>query len=157
MSFAFSSCEKDDICDPNTPTTPRLIIEFYDAANPSILKNVVNLKVTGIGEEDSLKIFNAVSKIELPLKITDDVTQYQFILNSLDLANDNEDNFEINYTRQNVYVSRACGYKTIFTLIPVLPIVYTDAAIPDGSWISSINIETSNIENENETHVKIFF
>ena len=43
IAITFSSCEKDDICDANTPTTPRLIIDFYDATNPTALKNVINL------------------------------------------------------------------------------------------------------------------
>mgnify|MGYP006353373257 FL=1 len=36
VAFTFSSCEKDDICDANTPTTPRLVIGFYDFLNPAI-------------------------------------------------------------------------------------------------------------------------
>ena len=72
VAIAFSSCEKDDICDTNTPTTPRIIIDFYDATNPTVLKNVVNLKVIGDGlaDEDDLGTFNSVSTIKLPLKTT---------------------------------------------------------------------------------------
>ena len=28
--LSLSGCEKDDICDANTPTTPRLVIDFYN-------------------------------------------------------------------------------------------------------------------------------
>lgn len=28
FTFGLSSCEKDDICDANTPTTPRMLISF---------------------------------------------------------------------------------------------------------------------------------
>jgi Family of unknown function (DUF6452) len=161
IGFAFSGCEKDDICDPNTPTTPRLILEFYDDANPTVLKNVVNLKITSVNElnvevGDTL-LFNGVSKVQLPLKTAEDLTKYTFTLNSLDAANDNIDFFEVNYTREDVYVSRACGYKTIFNLIDTNPILYTEPSTPDGLWIKGINIETNAIENENETHVKIYF
>jgi hypothetical protein len=41
VAFFFSSCEKDDICSEDN--TPRLIIEFYDIANPANTKNVSSL------------------------------------------------------------------------------------------------------------------
>jgi Family of unknown function (DUF6452) len=158
IAFTFSSCEKDDICDAATSTTPRLIIEFYDVSNPTTLKTVSNLGIiapgftTGIG-------FTGVSKIQVPLKITDDVTSFSFIQNGSDdvTTNDNIDEIQINYTRNNVFVSRACGYMTVFTLNNTNGIVKTDAATPDGLWIQNITITTSNITTENETHVKIYF
>lgn len=33
-----SGCEKDDICDPATATTPLLVIDFYDITNPTLKK-----------------------------------------------------------------------------------------------------------------------
>jgi Family of unknown function (DUF6452) len=158
IAFTFSSCEKDDICDAATSTTPRLIIEFYDVSNPTTLKTVSNLGIiapgftTGIG-------FTGVSKIQVPLKTTDDVTSFSFIQNGSDTVttNDNIDEIQINYTRNNVFVSRACGYKTVFTLNTTNGIVKTDAATPDGLWIQNITITTPNITTENETHVKIYF
>ena len=49
---SFSSCEKDDICDAATATTPRIIIEFYSTDATPVLKKVTNLKVTGDGMKD---------------------------------------------------------------------------------------------------------
>ena len=56
--FAFSGCEKDDICDANTATTPRLVLSFYDISNSTVLKNVTRLKVVGEGMTEGI-IFNA--------------------------------------------------------------------------------------------------
>lgn len=156
ITITFSGCEKDDICIDET--TPRLILEFYDISNPSNLKNVVNLKIKGVGQTDDLGTYNAVSKIELPLDITQDTTQYSLILNSISSTGANEDFLQFNYVRQNVFVSRACGYKTVFEL-NAFPtgVIKTDAATPDGFWIQDINILTTNIETENETHIKILF
>lgn len=156
ITITFSGCEKDDICIDET--TPRLILEFYDISNPSNLKNVVNLKIKGVGQTDDLGTYNAVSKIELPLDITQDTTQYSLILNSTSSTGANEDFLQFNYVRQNVFVSRACGYKTVFEL-NAFPtgVIKTDAATPDGFWIQDINILTTNIETENETHIKILF
>ena len=155
ITITFSGCEKDDICIDET--TPRLILEFYDISNPSNLKSVVNLLITGEGQT-ALGTFNGVSKIELPIDITQDTTQYSLILNSTSLTGANEDSLKFNYTRQNVFVSRACGYKTIFEL-NAFPtgVIKTDGAIPDGFWIQDINILTTNIETENEIHIKILF
>ncbi len=152
----FSSCEKDDICETTTPTTPKLIIEFYDILNPTVKKNVTNLAVKEINSTNSLA-FTGTSKIQIPLSITQDISKYSFILNSTDVTIDNEDFLQFNYSRQNLFVSRACGFKTNFTLNSTLPFIKTETLIPDGYWIQNIVITTSNITTENETHVKIYF
>jgi hypothetical protein len=156
LSVIFSSCEKDDICDAATATTPKLIIEFYDIANPTVLKSVTNLAVKEVGST-AILVFNSVSKIQLPLKTNEDITKYSLILNSTDVAIANEDFLQFNYTRQNIYVSRACGYKTIFTLDATTPYIKTDTSTPNRYWIQNITVETSNITTENETHIKIYF
>jgi hypothetical protein len=155
LALSLSSCEKDDVCIDET--TPRLILEFYDISNPATLKNVVNLKIKGVGQTLDLGTFNGVSKVELPLKTNELLTKYSLILNSTG-ANPNEDFLQFNYTHQNIFVSRACGYKTIFELnsFPT-GVIHTDAATPEGLWIQDINILTTNIETENETHIKILF
>jgi hypothetical protein len=79
-------------------------------------------------------------------------------LNSASSTGANEDFLQFNYTRQNVFVSRACGYKTIFELNATPNgVIKTDSTTPDGFWIQDINIVTTNIETENETHIKIYF
>jgi hypothetical protein len=156
LSLFFSSCEKDDICDATTITTPKLIIEFYDTLSPTVLKNITNLAVREVNSSEIL-LFTEESKIEIPLKTNEDVTKFSFILNSTAITIDNEDFLQFNYTRQNIFVSRACGFKTIFTLNSILPFIKTEPAIPDGSWIQNITVETSNITTENETHIKIYF
>lgn len=153
IANSFWSCEKDDICAEGTPTTPNVVIEFYDAANPENLKPVTNLKIVSPGFPD-MENQTGVSKIKIPLKTNEDVTTFQFIQNGYDndLTNDNTDELTFNYSREDIYVSRACGYKTVFQLTedPIL----TD----DGSlWILSRFVNQSNIQNENETHIKIYF
>ncbi|HNP33216.1 MAG TPA: DUF6452 family protein [Flavobacterium sp.] len=155
LAITFSSCEKDDIC--TEETTPRLVLEFYDISNPSNLKNVVNLKVKAVGVTDDLGTYNGVSKVKLPLKIDGTTTKYSLVLNSTSSTFYNEDFLQFDYATHNVYVSRACGYKTTFTLNSPNGVTKTDAATPDGFWIQQINVQTTNIETENETHIKIYF
>lgn len=155
LALSFWNCEKDDICASGTPVTPRVIIEFYDAANPTVLKNVTNLGVIEPTFSEG-KPFNNVSKIQVPLRTTVDVTTLNFIQNGSDTdsSNDNIDAITFNYERVYEYISRACGFKTLFYLDDTNPIVLT----ADGNnWIQNIVVTQPNIENENEVHVKIYF
>ena len=40
IAISLINCERDDICAETTSTTPRLLIEFYDALSTDDLKNV---------------------------------------------------------------------------------------------------------------------
>lgn len=157
--YSLLGCEKDDICDANTPTTPRLIIEFYDfTASSETLKNVSNLGIVSLPLTEGLG-FSAVNKIQVPLKTNEESTTFSFIQNGTDtdLTNDNEDVLEFNYTTREVYVSRACGFKTLFTFKQTNPILTAEPFSSPSSWIKNIVIVKPNLENENEVHVKIFF
>jgi hypothetical protein len=158
VMLSLSSCEKDDVCTEDT--TPRLIVEFYDISNPGTLKNVVSLKVTGDGSYNNLDLgtYNGVSKIKLPLNPSTTSTVYHFILNSASTSSSpNEDIVVFNYTANTAYVSRACGFRTIYELNNPYGVVYTDATTPDTVWIQNLTVETTSITTENETHSKIYF
>jgi hypothetical protein len=163
LVFTFSSCEKDDICDANTITTPRLVISFYDINNPSILKSVTNLQIIGEGMTEGITfngstLINA-STVSIPLKTDAESTSFSFILN---YGNSNtaliyEDSLQFNYTTNTVFVSRACGFKSEFTLDPTTPYVHTAASADVEKWIQYIAVKNSSINNENETHLEIYF
>lgn len=158
IAWSSSGCEKDDLCDENTATTPRLIINFYDVSNPSVPKPVTNLVIIGEGQATGIQ-FND-SSVAVPLKTEADVTKYKFILNYGNTTNPefvNEDDLEFSYIRNNIFVSRACGFKTIFVLDGENPFIQTDAATPDGLWMQNITVMQPNILNENEVHLKIYF
>ena len=92
----------------------------------------------------------------MPLKTFEDTSVLYFIKNGsvAPSSDDNSDSVTFNYTRKTEYVSRACGYKTLFTLNSTNPITVT----PDSdNWIQSVVVSQPNIENENETHIKIYF
>lgn len=164
------SCEKDDICDASTPTTPRLIIKFYDILNPATVKSVKDLKITSlvdgvekaiIFDKTNIDILNDTI-VALPLKINENLTKYKFIFNTK-AENPSliaEDDLTINYTRKDEFVSRACGFKTLFEMNasnqnPV--ILNENPGITSGNWIKDIQIIQPKIYSENETHIKIFF
>ncbi|MGV9003719.1 DUF6452 family protein [Flavobacterium sp.] len=156
IAISFSSCEKDDVCSDDT--TPKLVIEFFDITNPSIPKNIFNLKVQEVGQAIPYFTFPSENTISIPLRITATTTKYSFILNSADTTNANQDFLELNYTTQNVFVSRACGYKTIFELNnDTTGVIKTDAETADGLWMQNVVKVTNSITSENETHLKIYF
>ncbi len=149
------NCEKDDICSEGTPTTPRLIMQFYNIDTPTIAKNVNSLLVTSNSGQDTLAIFTNVSKIQLPLQILADQTTYAFTINSNEAAFDNTDTITFNYTRDDIFVSRACGYKTVFLLDPDTPFVQDNGA--DSPWMNNVSVEQPDIQNENEVHISVLY
>jgi hypothetical protein len=163
LACSLSSCEKDDICDANTITTSRLVIKFFDVNNASVAKNVTNLAIIGEGKTIGISFNGSTlingSTVSIPLQTDLDATTFRFILNfgNGNPAVVNEDIIKLNYSRTNEFVSRACGFKTTYTLDPITPFVHTDAPTPDLKWISAIAVKNSIINNENETHLEIFF
>ena len=160
-ALSFSSCEKDDICDSGTPTTPRLIIDFYNnAATTPTLKPLSNLMIVAPGHTTGYS-FTGVSRIQVPLDPSPNVhsVTWKFIQNGADTdtTNDNIDILTFDYSTNYVYVSRACGYKSLYNLDSTTPFVLTDGPTADGLWIQNITVEKYNVETENEVHLKIYF
>ncbi|MGV1012569.1 MAG: DUF6452 family protein [Flavobacterium sp.] len=164
VAFSFSSCEKDDICDAATSTTPRLVIEFYDnlVATPT-LKSLTKLKAVATGMDegvvfdatltDSTRYLSNSNKIYLPLDPSASTTVYT-LTNNFGAATANEDVLTFNYTKNEVYVSRACGYKYLFNITNNNPNILS---LDTDNWIKNIIIVKSNLETENEVHIKIYF
>lgn len=162
LCITVTNCEKDDICSETTETTPSMYIGFYDInfPNTDTPKNVVKLKINGIGDPDPgvLPGYNAktVSTAFLPLKTTKNSTEYILHKNYRLDANDNvlgnPDTIHISYIMKEIFVSRACGYKTIYENV-VLNVV------PDNdNWIQLVKAANDNqtVENESEVQYKIY-
>lgn len=156
-----SSCERDDICAETTPTTPHLIIRFYDIANPDEIKTVRRLSVRGLDDSGTamLNIYENrdLDSIMLPLRFQNEnessISRFElerdadFGLDTLDTTESNIDIITVSYTPEFIYVSRACGYKSIFNDLTVSIDNDTD------NWILSSEILTTTIENETSAHV----
>ncbi len=153
---ALNSCERDDICAESTPTTPHLVIEFYDITEQTETKRVIDLQIQGVDNDEVYQYAESTDIITLPLKTNDVVTKFKLHKEYEEDADGNviggnEDIIIITYSPKEVYVSRACGYKTIFENVQIAP--ETDG----DDWIELIQVEEPLIvENESETHVQIF-
>ena len=93
------SCERDDICPAITPTTPNLIIDLLDYTDEDSSKNVFNLVVIGVDNDDVLPGYEIVTsnQLVLPLITTDNTTQYalinNYVLDDNDTPDDDTDDF----------------------------------------------------------------
>ncbi|WP_223033513.1 DUF6452 family protein [Hanstruepera marina] len=161
-------CEKDDICPDDTVTTPRLTIEFFDIEtiedqNP---KNVTRLRAQGVDNDNPVPDLDGTSrkqKILLPLKTTTEdpngesfTTEYtiwrNYQVDGNGTVTGNPDVITITYTTRNEYVSRGCGFKSIFENI-------TMSVADDGNrWIQVIQTVNDNqiIADENATNFNIY-
>lgn len=145
--FVAHGCQKDDICPEGTETTPLLVIEFYDAEDPSRLKAVPNLVVQAAGEEIFLGP-TTTNIVRIPLRTNEDVTEYRFILDSGG-SSENEDRISFSYDPAPRYLNRACGYTIDFMNIDA------NTLQDEDNWIvSEVNLQ-ENVENETEAHISI--
>jgi len=153
------SCERDDLCPEAVQTTASLVMETFDLSLPDDSKNVFGLRIQGVGNDSVLEGFNVVTSnsLILPLRTDADETQYKLHQNYSEDANGNpnggnEDIITIRYIRNDVFVSRACGFSTIFTNVSI-------TVEDDGdTWIKLIQAENDNqiVEDEAQAHFKLF-
>ena len=66
--------------------------------------------IKGIEREDTLDIFSGDS-IAIPLRNNSNFSKYEFILNS-GSENSNNDTIQFEYSRYDLYINRACGFKS---------------------------------------------
>lgn len=135
------SCEKDDICLENT--TPNLMLKFYDFENDTLVKNTLidSIRVLNMGliSNYTNKSFDS---IRIPLDINEYKTSYQISYGNT------ADTIYFSYDRNDVFVSRSCGYKTIFENLAI------DSTT--NNWIKAYNINTTIIDNDTTAHINIY-
>ncbi|HUH28072.1 DUF6452 family protein [Gelidibacter sp.] len=154
------SCERDDICASTTPTTPHLIIRFYNINAISETKTVRRMDVTAEGNPKFIVSDKTTDSIVLPLKVDalDNLNTSRFVLTKdrdYDTDDDpntvsNADIIEVKYTPELIYVSRACGYKSVFNNLSATR--ETDLS----NWIIDIQVINDTINNENAAHINIY-
>ncbi|WP_162984873.1 DUF6452 family protein [Mesonia aquimarina] len=156
--FLGGSCQRDDICPETTQTTPNLVISFRDIENPSIPKAVTNLNIREENKTDYFydePISDTIAII--PLRNNQNFTNYYFTLNS-EIVNGsgnpdrNKDQIQFSYATDEIFVSRACSYKTEFYELQGSLISDDETA----NWIESITIAENNIVDENTVHLFIY-
>ena len=149
LILTFSACEKDDIC--LLPNTPKLVLRFYDVSDTTSKKDVTFLSIWADGK-DTLSNYKSVTldSIAIPLNVNTTETVYHFKMNNTtgnSIAN-KFNKITLTYNPEEVYVSRSCGFKTIFNNVIITS---------DNGWIQSFTPSTLiTIDNETAAHVQIF-
>lgn len=144
------SCQ-DEFCLDST--TPSLIIKLYDKDDVSSKKSAS--LIIWANEKDTL--FNGIStdSISLPLDTKNNNVIYHFSLiedenedeeNSNDI--NNQEDININYTIEDIFVSKSCGFKSVFNDVNI--------SITKNNWINNFTTTVTEITNEDQAHVKIF-
>ena len=148
--FIMISCEKDDICIESEIGTPRIILSFYDKIDKNLKKPVENLLIKGLEKEDTLDVFSGDS-IAIPLRNDSNFSKYEFILNAGG-ENSNNDTIHIFYSRYDLYINRACGFKSNFILNNPPTALFNK----DNNWINEIVKLKDTVLNEDYSHLAIY-
>ncbi len=158
----FISCEKDDICNGSNNNTPHLIIRFYDITDPGTTKTVDDLSFIGEGISNPEFSISTIDSIAIPLKTLTNSSAFRLIKNATtndngtpddssdDFPEGNDDLITITYTNEEIFISRACGFKSIFNNTT------TNTAIDADNWILNTEVINPKIENEENAHIHIF-
>ena len=150
----YSGCTRDDICPEDTITTPLLVIEFRDITNRDETKPVENLLIY-VNNTDSTQVTASAinnTTVSIPLDTEADISSFLFEFNSTSDTGNNFDTISFNYSRQEVYINRACGFKMNYSDI----FVVLEEEPTTGNWILDYEILNTTIDNENEVHLAIY-
>jgi len=155
LLIVMPGCESDDICLEDI--TPKLVIRFYNNDIQSEVKSVLRLKVQidGVdGEYSNETISLLTDSIAIPLLVSENETRFILTLQGDETSGteDNIDTISVVYDQQDIFVSRSCGYKTVFNNAD--PSITDD----DDNWIKSLEAQNDPLEiiDENKAHVKIY-
>lgn len=141
FSAAIFSCQ-DEFC--LDATTPNLIIRFYDK---DTVTNTKSIKlIVWANSLDTLYNGVTTDSLSIPLDTQNNNVTYHFSI--LDSLNSQED-ININYITEDIFVSKACGYKSIFKDVNI--------TTTNNDWLSTTTpASTFNITDQTQAHVKIF-
>ncbi len=154
ICLLLAACERDDLCTPDQATTPRMTIVFKDVTNPTQIKEVTSLRVKEIGSGEFAPLdFNGSMLLEdadtiyLPLRNNFDLTSYDFFKeeDGVNLIS----NVDFRYSRNEEFVSRACGFRTLYNGLG-------SGVSANTGWINRTQVVDTTITNNLIVHVEIF-
>lgn len=140
--YLLTSCVDEDFC--VDATTPRLIINFYDIENP-LIKKQLPIYVWADGKDSIYgTVISSVITDSILIPLNTDNTKTQYRLATTNII----DTLDLTYTTSDLFVSEACGYIAQFN----------DFGIErrSANWIKNIEVNVTKIEDETETHIKIY-
>lgn len=158
-TLVLSGCEKDDICSADEPTTPNLIVEFYDYLDQEIPNNGI-VRAYALGQTDHV-IQSTSNKIILPFRL--DEQQTTWVLESVDRTSQElevkKDTLTFSYRVETFFLNKACGYVSHFFLNQdgSSPLLNGKQNNTKGNWIKQYQTQTNEITDQTQAHFKIFY
>lgn len=152
-AFFIAGCTRDDLCPENTAVTPNISILFHNSQEPDLRKSVENLKILVDDESQTVAFSPATTdSISLPLNVNSDQTDFIFekIVTSETDTLIYQNHLSFSYNRKDIYVNRACGFRSEFYDLNV------SNRSENLSWIDAITVKKDSITNENEAHLIIY-
>lgn len=152
------ACEKDDICEGGESETPNVVINMFDGFEPEMLKPAAKIALIADGYSDTI-FYKNTSNIELPLQINTNETQWSLLLYIPPTISGNDTIIKKNdirfiYNTQEFYVSKACGYKVNFFNFNANLLAPEST---NDSWIQNISNLTSEITNDDNAHIYLYY
>lgn len=153
LLLVFAGCTRDDICPEETVTTPLLQIQFKDISDRTQSKTVTALRVL-INDADTLEVYLGESDtlVGIPLNTLTSMSSFQFISDSSDDTTANTDVITFQYSTEDIYVNRACAFKTIYNDVEV----DVETETGTNNWILDYTLLKTTIEDETDAHLTIF-
>ena len=145
------ACEKDDICVPETITTPRLIVRTFQQNNLTTPQEPPDFLVKPIGSELPLPS-NKSDSLLLPLRTDKAYTEFEFIINA-EQDNQNIDTLRISYRVEDQYLNRSCGFRSTFIFMES-PVEIINSG---EDWITSIKKIRDTVSDEQRAHIHLFY
>jgi len=151
LLLVFAGCTRDDICPEETATTPLLQIQFKDISDRTQSKTVTALRVL-INDADTLEVYLGESDtlVGIPLNTLASISSFQLISDSSDDTTTNTDIITFQYSTEDIYVNRACAFKTIYNDLEA------DLETDSNNWILDYTLLKTTIEDETDAHLTIF-
>ncbi len=135
----FSGCERDDLCLENPATSMNTV--FYDYTNQPAPKP---LQLTVTYQNDTIVEPVQTDSILIPLPVHTNQALYVLIRGT------NPDTINISYQTEDLFVSKACGFKTVYKNLQIQLINDSD------NWIKQVDIIQPDIVTDTVSHVKIY-
>lgn len=156
--FVFIACEKDDICGNNELTTPNYKIQFFNYEDQDIPQNGL-VEAFAVGIKDTIR--NTGNTLLLPLRL--DQQETSWVLQIKEVRGKEtitkSDTITLKYRVNTHYLNKACGYVSTFSLQQdgTSPLLNSKPNTTKGNWIKLYITETNEIENDEQTHFKIYY
>lgn len=138
----WTACERDDLCleKPAVPLRAAFADDFTGDPKPVTL--------TVLYGQDTVLASQTSDTLDIPLPVDGNSVRYVWIKE--DASPPAADTVEIRYTLDKQFVSKACGWKTVYKDVDME--VYPGAV----SWIKAWEILTAELTVDTIAHVKIY-